>query len=268
MSTTRQPCRLPANWHAVESAEVVPGPLHYPGAVGSGRATIICAPASDRSMEGCTFCRILADGRDVVYANEHFFGVFDRFPASPGHCEVVPREHMVSLMDLPSERAPSMLEAVCAMVGILEETDLGAMYGEFAREPIHERSRRFCEAMLTHPGLRKKPDGYNIGVNEGRAAGRTIDHLHIHILPRHQGDVKDHVGGIRHILKGMGNYTRDDAGTPCRGGGDGGHRDDGGHGGDGGHDEHGGYSGHDRHGGDGGPRGCGGGRHHDREGGR
>ncbi|WP_244199866.1 HIT family protein [Amycolatopsis thailandensis] len=46
------------------------------------------------------------------------------------------------------------------------------------------------------------PDGYTIGINEGRAAGRTIDHLHLHLIPRHQGDVPDPRGGIRHVLPG------------------------------------------------------------------
>jgi len=62
--------------------------------------------------------------------------------------------------------------------------------------------------MLKHRSLWKKPDGYNIGMNEGEAAGRTINHLHIHIIPRYFGDVEDYIGGIRHIIPGMGNYKK------------------------------------------------------------
>jgi diadenosine tetraphosphate (Ap4A) HIT family hydrolase len=60
--------------------------------------------------------------------------------------------------------------------------------------------------MLIHTGINKKPDGYNFGNNDGFAAGRTIHHLHIHIIPRYIGDVEDPRGGIRHIIPGMGNY--------------------------------------------------------------
>ena len=44
------------------------------------------------------------------------------------------------------------------------------------------------------------PNGYNIGINEGRAAGRTIDHAHIHIIPRYDGDIDDPRGGVRGVI--------------------------------------------------------------------
>ena len=48
---------------------------------------------------------------------------------------------------------------------------------------------------------------YNIGVNNGESAGRTIPHLHIHLIPRHWGDTEDHVGGVRKVVAEKGNYT-------------------------------------------------------------
>jgi diadenosine tetraphosphate (Ap4A) HIT family hydrolase len=62
--------------------------------------------------------------------------------------------------------------------------------------------------MLKHVGINKKPDAYNLGVNEGEAAGRTIDHTHVHVIPRYFGDVEDYAGGVRHIIPGMGNYKK------------------------------------------------------------
>ena len=56
--------------------------------------------------------------------------------------------------------------------------------------------------------LNKKPDGYNIGVNEGKAAGRTINHLHIHIIPRYIRDVSDPTGGIRNVIPKLGSYKK------------------------------------------------------------
>lgn len=76
----------------------------------------------------------------------------------------------------------------------------------FIESGISKRSPEFCKRMLEHKGLNKKPDGYNIGVNDGRAAGRVVDHLHLHIIPRHFGDVKDPTGGIRNIIPDLGNY--------------------------------------------------------------
>jgi diadenosine tetraphosphate (Ap4A) HIT family hydrolase len=45
-----------------------------------------------------------------------------------------------------------------------------------------------------------KPDGYNIGINDGPAAGQTVPHLHIHLIPRRTGDVADPRGGVRWII--------------------------------------------------------------------
>ena len=64
--------------------------------------------------------------------------------------------------------------------------------------------------MLSLPYINGKPHDYNIGNNEGRLAGRTIDHLHIHIIPRYENDVPDPVGGIRHLIQDadLANYRK------------------------------------------------------------
>ena len=51
-----------------------------------------------------------------------------------------------------------------------------------------------------------QPDGYNVGFNAGAAAGQTVGHLHIHVIPRYHGDVPDPRGGVRHVIPGKGNY--------------------------------------------------------------
>ena len=51
-----------------------------------------------------------------------------------------------------------------------------------------------------------RPDGFNIGFNENVAAGQTIFHLHIHVIPRYEGDVDDPTGGIRNVIPGKGRY--------------------------------------------------------------
>ncbi len=56
---------------------------------------------------------------------------------------------------------------------------------------------------------RHRPDGYNIGVNVGAAAGQTVFHLHIHVIPRFVGDVTDPRGGVRHVIPAKAKYTLD-----------------------------------------------------------
>lgn len=53
---------------------------------------------------------------------------------------------------------------------------------------------------------RYEPNAYNIGINDGMAAGQTIDHLHVHIIPRYKGDVLNPRGGVRNIIPGKGDY--------------------------------------------------------------
>jgi diadenosine tetraphosphate (Ap4A) HIT family hydrolase len=53
-----------------------------------------------------------------------------------------------------------------------------------------------------------RPDGYNIGINCGAAAGQTIFHLHIHLIPRYTRDVADPRGGVRYVIPEKANYTK------------------------------------------------------------
>lgn len=56
-------------------------------------------------------------------------------------------------------------------------------------------------------GAEFAPDGFNLGINEGAAAGQTVFHLHFHVIPRYAGDVPDPRGGIRHAVMGKGNWV-------------------------------------------------------------
>ncbi|NJP99572.1 HIT family protein [Streptomyces zingiberis] len=104
----------------------------------------------------------------IVQQNKTFYVRNDNFPAAPGHVEVVPKRHVESFFEL----TPRELKDAYALILA-------------ARKKIMDEYR---------------PDGFTIGVNEGRAAGRTVDHLHIHLIPRHFGDVEDPRGGIRQAV--------------------------------------------------------------------
>lgn len=122
-------------------------------------------------MSDCPFCHPDRPGLHRILArNGSCYARYDNFPVSPGHLEVVPLRHVVSLFDL----TPAEVTATWALL--------------LAARDIVDAEHR--------------PDGYTVGVNEGRAAGRTIDHVHIHLIPRRTGDVPDPRGGIRGILPG------------------------------------------------------------------
>lgn len=154
----------------------------------------------------CLFCELGKKPENIIYENDLFYTQFDKYPVSPGHAEVIPKKHIESLLDLKPEEYLSLQEALTETVHLIEALDLQKVYYEFLENPINKKSAWFCEAMLVQPRIDKKPDGYNFGVNDGEAAGRTVHHLHIHVIPRYKGDVDDPRGGIIHIIPGMGNY--------------------------------------------------------------
>ena len=110
----------------------------------------------------------------VLAANRSAFVIADRFPVSPGHALVVPRRVIATWWEATDE----------------ERADMLALVDEVKRQLDAER----------------RPDGYNVGFNAGAAAGQTVGHLHIHVIPRYRGDVPDPRGGVRHVIPGKGNY--------------------------------------------------------------
>jgi len=104
------------------------------------------------------------------------FTIRDGFPVSEGHTLVMPRRHVGSFFDATAEE----LDAIWETVRLVKE-ELDA--------ELH-------------------PDGYNIGVNVGEAAGQTVDHLHVHVIPRYEGDMEDPRGGVRHVIPGKGYYPQ------------------------------------------------------------
>ncbi len=124
----------------------------------------------------CPFCERATQGGTLAQ-NELAFAIPDKFPLSPGHALILPRRHEPDFLALtPDERS--------AMWQLLPE-------------------------VLERVGREHSPDGYNIGVNVGEAAGQTVAHAHIHVIPRYKGDVEDPRGGIRWIIPHKAPYWRD-----------------------------------------------------------
>jgi superfamily II DNA or RNA helicase/diadenosine tetraphosphate (Ap4A) HIT family hydrolase/HKD family nuclease len=113
---------------------------------------------------------------DWLAANESAFVIADRFPVSPGHALVVPRRVIATWWEADERERAEMLALV-------------------------DEVKRQLDTEL-------RPDGYNVGFNAGAAAGQTVRHLHIHVIPRYRGDVQDPRGGVRHVKPGKANYLQ------------------------------------------------------------
>jgi diadenosine tetraphosphate (Ap4A) HIT family hydrolase len=121
----------------------------------------------------CPFCD-LESGR-VLEENELAIALLDAFPVSPGHTLVIPRRHIADFFELSNEEMMAVLE-------LLKRVHARLMGG-------------------------KRPDGFNVGINVGRAAGQTVSHAHVHLIPRFAGDVAQPRGGVRNVIPGKGVYV-------------------------------------------------------------
>ena len=123
-------------------------------------------------MKPCPFCNL--EALRVVSSNDHAIAIYDGFPISPGHTLIIPKRHVASFFELTVEEQSAMLELLAQM-----------------------RQRLLKE---------RNPDGFNIGINDGAAAGQTVMHLHIHLIPRYAGDQPDPRGGVRWIFPDKAAY--------------------------------------------------------------
>ena len=124
------------------------------------------------SEVNCPFCMLPAE-RILILADEALV-IRDAFPVSPGHTLVIPRRHIGSFFKLSDAERTCMVELL---------------------------ARGKAELDLSF-----QPDGFNIGINDGAAAGQTVQHLHLHLVPRYRGDVPDPRGGVRWVMPGKAKY--------------------------------------------------------------
>ena len=123
----------------------------------------------------CPFCQIPPER--IIAQNEHAFAIRDAFPVSPGHTLIIPQRHVGSFFDTTPEEKLALL----ALVDLV-----GARHAV----PLHGT----------------QPDAFNIGINDGPAAGQTVPHLHIHLIPRYKNDVPDPRGGVRWVVPEKARY--------------------------------------------------------------
>jgi ATP adenylyltransferase len=119
----------------------------------------------------CLFCSLPPER--VIAQNELAFAIRDGFPVTALHTLVIPKRHVEDYFGLTSEEL-----LAC-------DSLLRSLKSDIAR----------TDPMVV---------AFNIGMNAGRAAGQTIFHCHIHLIPRREGDVENPRGGVRHVIPGKG----------------------------------------------------------------
>ena len=124
----------------------------------------------------CHFCCLSSNSSDtkMIYEDEFCFAVNDKFPVSRGHLLLIPKDHIV---DWFSDNNIIQNHLISVLNKLKKE--LNARY---------------------------LPDGYNVGMNCGEIAGQSILHLHIHLIPRYKGDMKNPKGGVRGVIPQKQNY--------------------------------------------------------------
>jgi diadenosine tetraphosphate (Ap4A) HIT family hydrolase len=120
----------------------------------------------------CPFCRIAAER--ILAASALALAIRDGFPVSPGHALILPRRHVGSFFAATAAERAEMLALLDSVKARLD--------------------------------AERRADGYNVGINDGAAAGQTVAHLHIHLIPRYRGDVADPRGGVRWVLPARADY--------------------------------------------------------------
>lgn len=119
-------------------------------------------------MNNCVFCDEFMKNKERVAESKHCVAFFDGFPVSQGHTLIISKRHATTFFDLTNEEQ-------CDMINLLSE----------------------CKKIID---AKFSPNGYNVGLNCGTAAGQTVMHVHMHLIPRYSGDVENSKGGVRGVI--------------------------------------------------------------------
>jgi diadenosine tetraphosphate (Ap4A) HIT family hydrolase len=123
-------------------------------------------------QQRCPFCHL--EKSRITLESDCAVAFPDAYPVAEGHMLIVPKRHVVSLFDLSDEEQAALWRLVALVRGKLV--------------------------------VELQPDGFNVGVNDGPAAGQTVLHAHVHVIPRRTGDVADPRGGVRWVMPAKAPY--------------------------------------------------------------
>lgn len=97
----------------------------------------------------CLFCDIYQKQEGIIYEDDFFYAQFDAYPISPGHAEVIPKQHVVSLLELKPRAWNGLLAALKGTVRIIETTNLRTLYEDRQANPLNEKAAWYCGQMLS-----------------------------------------------------------------------------------------------------------------------
>ncbi|MGX9822331.1 HIT family protein [Lactococcus lactis] len=121
-------------------------------------------------MTDCPFCQM----KDTIFENELAQAFYDAYPVSEGHMLITPKRHVSSYFEMTKAERKAIEELL-----------------DLSKDDLTDKFHA---------------EAYNIGINVGKAAGQTVFHCHVHLIPRHQGDVKNPTGGVRGVIPEKQNY--------------------------------------------------------------
>lgn len=156
-------------------------------------------------MKNCIFCK-LQKLNDIIIENKYFYAIFDLNPVSIGHTLIIPKRHILSIEDLNENEANSFFEFQNNVVEKIKTINLKEFYNNILKNSNEKNSINFTKKILHKFVKFNWIKDYNLWINNWIFAWRTVNHLHIHIIPRYKWDVKDYVWGVRHIIPELGNY--------------------------------------------------------------
>jgi len=125
-------------------------------------------------MENCLFCKWKNEKEKILIENDLAFARYDEFAVSKGHTLFMTKRHVKDFFDTTLEERNAIFELVDKMKELIDNE-------------YH-------------------PTGYNIGMNCGLSAGQSVMHIHIHLIPRYDGDVENPRGGVRGVIPKNQNY--------------------------------------------------------------
>lgn len=125
-------------------------------------------------MKDCLFCKWREEKEKILLQNDLAFARFDEFPVNKGHVLFITKRHVKDFFATTIEEKNAIFELIDKAKKIIDEN--------------------------------YNPNGYNIGMNCGVSAGQSVMHIHVHLIPRYNGDVENPRGGVRGIIPKKQNY--------------------------------------------------------------
>lgn len=146
------------------------------------------------NQSGCPFCD--PGNSEVILSNDHAVAIYDGYPVTPGHTLIVPKRHIASFFEASKEEQAAMFEL------------LAEMRERLISQPFSLSESGETNQNSENAGSFSVPDGFNVGINDGAAAGQTVMHMHIHLIPRYANDTSDPRGGVRWIMPKKAPYWK------------------------------------------------------------